>query len=146
MAIADAIRRRDCLNGQPRFFVPAGFTFDKGNDMNEATEKRSATNESPAIPSDLCDYDHYTLHEGCEDGQHIPVYQSRNMGELFAEDGTPVIYFENRLLDAEKMARAMIKVSGRTEQLERIANDCVTRREQFALVLEKASDAKRGAS
>ena len=106
----------------------------------------STANQSPAIPSDLCDYDHYTLHEGCKDGQHIPVYQSRNMGELFAEDGTPVIYFEGHLLDAEKMARGMIEVLGRTEQLEQIANSCVTRREQFALVLEKASDAKRSAS
>ena len=102
--------------------------------------------ESNAIPSDFCDYDHYTLHEGCEDGQHIPVYQSRNMGELFAEDATPLIYVEGRLLDAEKLARAMIEVLGRTEQLERIANDCVTRKEQFTRVLDKASDAKRGAS
>ena len=112
----------------------AGFTFDKGNDMTDA------------IPSDLCDYDHYTLHEGCKDGQHIPVYQSRNMGALFAEDGTPVIYFEGHLLDAEKMACKMIEVMGRTEQLERIANSCVTRKEHFTRVLEKASDAKGSAS
>ena len=104
--------------------------------------------ESHAIPTDFSDYSHYILYEGCDDADDkgIPVYQSMSTGDLFAEDATPLVYAEDRLLDAEKLARAMIEVSGRTEQLERIANDCVTRREQFALVLEKASDAKRGAS
>ncbi len=38
MAVADAIRkkRRDCLNGRSRFFVPAGFT--KGKVMSEVQE------------------------------------------------------------------------------------------------------------
>ena len=106
----------------------------------------STANQSPAIPSDLCDYDHYTLHEGCEDGQHIPVYQSRSTGLLFAEDATPLIYAQDRLLNMEKFALGLIKFSGWTHELQEIADGCVKRKEQFALVLEKASDAKGSTS
>ena len=56
---------------------------------------------------------------------------------LFAEDATPVIYVEDRLLETEAFARAMIEVLGWTEELERIANDCVMRKEHFVRVLEK---------
>ena len=47
MAVADAIRkkRRDCLNGQSRFFVPAGFT-KRGNIMSEVQE----TNDKEVTP------------------------------------------------------------------------------------------------
>ncbi len=95
--------------------------------------------ESPNVPTDLSDYSHYILYEGHDnaDEEGIPVYQSKSTGMLFAEDATPLIYFEDRLLDLEKLTRAVIKVSGSTENLERIANGCVIRKEHFARVLEK---------
>ena len=95
--------------------------------------------ESPGVPIDFSDYSHYILYEGHDnaDEEGIPVYQSKSTGMLFAEDATPLIYFEDRLLDLEKLTRAVIKVSGSTENLERIANGCVIRKEHFALVLEK---------
>ena len=103
--------------------------------------------ESPGVPTDFSDYDHYILYEGRDnaDDKGIPVYQSKSTGTLFAEDATPVIYVEDRLLDTEKLARAIIEVSGWTEELERIANDCVVRKEAFAKVLEKVPDASKSA-
>ncbi len=94
--------------------------------------------ESPNVPTDFSDYSHYILYEGHDnaDEEGIPVYQSKSTGMLFAEDATPLIYFEDRLLDLEKLTRAVIKVSGSTENLERIANGCVIRKEHFARVLE----------
>ena len=103
--------------------------------------------ENPAVPTDLSDYSHYILYEGCDDADDkgIPVYQSKSTGMLFAEDATPVIYVEDRLLETEAYARAMIEVSGWTEQLERIANDCVVNKEAFAKVLERIPDASKQA-
>ena len=99
------------------------------------------------IPADFSDYDHYILYEGYDeaDDTGIPVYQSKSTGSLFAEDATPLIYLKDRLLEAEKLARGLIEVSGWTEQLERIANDCVLRKEAFAKVLEKTPDAAKAA-
>ena len=104
----------------------------------------AAAFEGPGVPTDLSDYSHYILYEGCDDAddEGIPVYQSMSTGMLFAEDATPLVYAEDRLLDAEKLARGMIKVLGWTEELERIANDCVMRKEHFARVLEKARGQK----
>ena len=61
-----------------------------------------------SVPTDFSDYDHYILYEGRDDADDkgIPVYQSKSTGMLFAE----------------ALARAMIKVSGWTKELERIAN------------------------
>ncbi len=103
--------------------------------------------ENPAVPTDFSDYSHYTLSEGHDnaDDEGVPVYQSKSTGMLFAEDATPVIYLEDRLLETEALARAMIKVSGWTEELERIASDCVVRKEAFARVLEKVPDASKPA-
>ncbi len=103
--------------------------------------------ESPAVPTDFSDYIHYILYEGHDnaDDKGIPVYQSKSTGMLFAEDATPLIYLEDRLLETEALARAMIEVSGWTEELERIANDCVVRKEAFTRVLEKAPDASKHA-
>ena len=103
--------------------------------------------ESTVVPTDFSDYSHYILYEGHEnaDDKGIPVYQSKSTGMLFAEDATPVIYLEDRLFETEALARAMIKVSGWTEELERIANDCVVRKDAFTRVLEKASDASKDA-
>ena len=105
-------------------------------------------NESLGVPTDFSDYSHYILYEGHDnaDDEGTPVYQSMSTGMLFGEDATPLIYVEDRLLDMEALARGMIEVLGRTEQLERIANSCVTRKEHFTRVLEKASDAKGSAS
>ena len=99
------------------------------------------------IPTDFSDYDHYILYEGCDDADDkgIPVYQSKSTGILFAEDATPVIYLKDRLLSTEKLTRALIEVSGWTEQLERIANDCITHKKAFAKVLEKTPDAAKAA-
>ena len=69
----------------------------------------------------------------------------KSTGMLFAEDATPLIYAEDRLLGLEAFARAMTEVSGWTEELERIANGCVMRKEHFARVLGKASDASEDA-
>ncbi len=79
------------------------------------------------------------------DDKGIPVYQSKSTGMLFAEDATPMIYVEDRLLETEAFARAMIEVTGKTEQLERIADDCVVRKDAFARVLEKTSGASEDA-
>ena len=101
--------------------------------------------ESHSVPTDFSDYSHYILYEGRDDADDkgIPVYQSKSTGVLFAEDATPVIYVEDRLLETEKLARALIEVSGWTEELERIANDCVVNKEAFTRVLENASDAEK---
>ena len=103
--------------------------------------------ESLGVPTDFSDYSHYILYEGHDnaDDKGIPVYQSKSTGMLFAENATPLIYVEDRLLEMEALARAMIKVLGSTEELERIANGCVTRKEHFTRVLEKASDASKDA-
>jgi len=103
--------------------------------------------ESTVVPTDFSDYSHYILYEGHDDADDkgIPVYQSKSTGMLFAEDATPVIYVEDRLLDTEKLARALIEVSGWTEELERIANDRVVNKEAFAKVLEKTPDASKDA-
>ncbi len=110
--------------------------------------------ENPGVPTDFSDYSHYILYEGCDDADDkrvvalqkgIPVYQSKSTGMLFAEDATPLIYAEDRLLDLEAFARAIIEVSGWTEELEQIANGCVMRKEAFTRVLEKASDASKHA-
>ncbi len=100
--------------------------------------------ESHTIPTDFSDYDHYTLYEGFDDAddEGIPVYQSKSTGMLFAEDATPLMYVEDRLVEVEALARGMIKVSGWTEELEQIANDCVMRKEQFTRVLEIAERQK----
>ena len=99
------------------------------------------------IPTDFSDYDHYILYEGYDeaDDKGIPVYQSKSTGMLFAEDATPLIYLKDRLLEAEKLARGLIEVSGWTEQLERIVNDCVVNKEAFAKVLERVPDALKPA-
>ena len=102
----------------------------------------STANESPAIPTDFSDYSHYILYEKHGDDEGTPVYQSMSTGMLFGEDATPLIYVEDRLLDMEALARGMIEVLGRTEQLERIANSCVTRKEHFTRVLEMAKGQK----
>ena len=98
-----------------------------------AVVSRNSRFHKPSLPS------HYILYEGHDiaDDKGIPVYQSMSTGMLFAEDATPLIYAEDRLLDAAKLARAIIEVSGWTEELERIANGCVMRKEHFARVLEK---------
>jgi len=103
--------------------------------------------ESTVVPTDFSDYDHYILYEGCEnaDDKGIPVYQSKSTGILFAEDATPVIYVEDRLMETEALARALIEVSGWTEELEQIANGCVMHKEAFTRVLEKASDVSKHA-
>ena len=108
--------------------------------MSETIENTpGAAVESPGVPTDFSDYSHYTLYEGYADADDkgIPVYQSMSTGALFAEDATPVIYVDDRLLETEKFARALIEVSGWTEELERIANECAIHKEQFARVLEK---------
>ena len=90
------------------------------------------------IPTDFSDYSHYTLYEGHADADDkgIPVYQSKSTGMLFAEDATPLIYSEGHLMGMEDLARAIIEVTGWTDQLEKIANECVVRKEQFSRVLE----------
>ena len=62
--------------------------------------------ESPGVPTDFSDYDHYILYEGRDDADDkgIPVYQSKSTGMLFAADATPVIYLEDRLLETEALA------------------------------------------
>ena len=103
--------------------------------------------ENLDVPTDFSDYSHYVLYEGRDEAYDngIPVYQSKSTGMLFAEDATPLIYYEDRLLDLEAMARGLIKISGWTENLEQIANACVLRKEAFTKVLEKTPDAERTA-
>ena len=88
------------------------------------------------IPTDFSDYSHYTLHEEYGEDKGIPVYQSRSTGVLFAEDATPLAYYEGRLLDLVKLARALIQIKGSDDKLEHCLCEAIDRKEQFSRVLE----------
>ena len=90
------------------------------------------------IPTDFSDYDHYRLHEGYDDADErgIPVYQSRSTGALYAEDATPLTYYEGRLLDQVRLARALIMVKGSDDELEDCLCEAIDQKEQFSRVLE----------
>ena len=91
---------------------------------------------SEAIPTDFSDYSHYTLYEERGDDKGIPVYQSRSTGALFAEDATPLIYIEGRLLDLVRVARALIKIKGSDDKLEQYLCAAIDRKKQFSRILE----------
>ena len=92
--------------------------------------------ESHTIPTDFSDYSHYTLYEEQGDDKGIPVYQSRSTGALFAEDATPLIYLEGRLLDLVRVARALIKIKGSDDKLEQYLCAAIDRKKQFSRILE----------
>ncbi len=90
---------------------------------------KAATDNPDAVTSQLSDYEHYEI-----DG--VPVYQSVRNGMLFAEDATPLIYYEGRLLDLVKLARALIEVQGPDDDVEGIMREMIARKEQFSRVLD----------
>jgi len=102
--------------------------------MSAANEKQLAVN----VPTDFSDYSHYTLYEGYDDADDkgIPVYQSMSTGMLFAEDATPLIYFQGRLLDLVKTARGLIKITGSSDKLEQSLCEAMDRKKQFSRILD----------
>ena len=96
---------------------------------------KAATDNPDAVTSQLSDYDHYTLYEKRGKNDGVPVYQSKSTGMLFAEDATPLIYYEDRLLDLVKLARALIEVQGPDDDVEGIMREMIARKEQFSRVL-----------
>ena len=92
--------------------------------------------ENQTIPTDFSDYSHYTLYEEQGDDKGIPVYQSKSTGALFAEDATPLIYFEGRLLDLVRVARALIKINGSDDELDQHLCEAIDRKRQFSRILE----------
>ena len=93
--------------------------------------------DNPEIDTgQLSDYEHYTLYEKRGKNDGVPVYQSRNTGMLFAEDATPLIYYQDRLLDLVKFARALIEFQGPDDDMEGILREMIARKEQFSRVLE----------
>ena len=87
--------------------------------------------------SQLSDYSHYTLHE--EHGKNkdgVPVYQSKSNGMLFAEDATPLVYYEGRLLEAEKLCEILSTEKFGGHDMESTLLEMRDRREQFSRLLE----------
>lgn len=91
------------------------------------------------IPTDFSDYMHYDLREEKgKNGVPVPVYQSRSTGILFAEDATPLVYFEGRLLDAEMLCEAWVELQGPNEEMEKWGRVTKVRKEAISRVLEAA--------
>lgn len=87
--------------------------------------------------SQLSDYSHYTLYE--ERGKNkdgVPVYQSKSDGMLFAEDATPLIYYEGRLLEIEKLCEILSTEEFGGHDTESTLLEMRDRREQFSRLLE----------
>jgi hypothetical protein len=103
--------------------------------MSEAIENQAALD---AVPSQLSDYSHYTFHEE-HDGENpdgVPVYQSKSTGMLFTEDGTPLMYYEGRLLKIVELCEVLSTEEFGGHDTESILLEMRDRREQFSRVLE----------